>query len=672
MNYEKLTKAELIKKIKTLEKKLAKDTPRHSSRIKANKKDFSLSEKDKILHELHSKEIQLEMQNLELTEAQSLLEESRNRYADLFDFAPLGFVSLNQKGIIIEINFICSQMLGIEKQKFEKAPFVTFVNKTDKQKFYEHLKKCKTNNRVTTQLSLRRNDGKFFDMELSSVSVSDFKNRTTIIRTAVIDISERKQAERAFYESEEKFRQLAENINDIFYIIDLENKKIFYVSPAFENIFKRSSEELYQNPGSWALSIKEEDRERIFKAVEKQKLTGKFNEEYRIVRPDNSIRWIHARAFPIKNDTGTFVKIAGIAEDVTDRKEIENILRESGQRLSTIFREIPSMIIISSLKDGRCIDVNDSFTIITGYKRHEVITRYIEDIGIYINTSDLDFISKKVMIEGFARDLEVNIRTKKGAVKTILLNASKIEIKEELCILSVGTDISERKKSREQIESSLKEKEIMLKEMHHRVKNNLQVVSSLLNLQSNYITDTKAIEAFRISQNRIMSMALLHEKLYKAKNISQINFKDYIKDLTFNLTNSYSLTPNLVNLGLTVDNVPINMDIALNIGLIISELVSNSLKHAFPQLSNLENPSDYHSENEKIEINISLQRKNEDNLIMNVKDNGVGFPTHLNFKKTDSLGLQLVNTLVEQIGGNIELKRNGGTEFEIVIPSKKS
>jgi two-component sensor histidine kinase len=213
------------------------------------------------------------------------------------------------------------------------------------------------------------------------------------------------------------------------------------------------------------------------------------------------------------------------------------------------------------------------------------------------------------------------------------------------------------------VENSLKEKVVLLKEIHHRVKNNLQVISSLFNLQSAFIHDEEAKEIFMESQNRVKSMALLHEKLYLTKDSSSINFSEYLRDLITNLINSHKLKRNTIDLELKIDDLETNIDLAVYLGLIVNELVSNSFKHAFPE--------DKGFDGSKSKLDISLKNIEDKKHSIAVKDNGCGFPENLDFRNTNSLGMQLVISLVDQIKGTIELKRENGTEFTFTFEVKK-
>ena len=226
-----------------------------------------------------------------------------------------------------------------------------------------------------------------------------------------------------------------------------------------------------------------------------------------------------------------------------------------------------------------------------------------------------------------------------------------IAIQQSELYQQVQMELESRKRAEEQLKVSLKEKELLLKEVHHRVKNNLQIISSLLRLQSDYIKDEKALASFKDSQNRIRSMALIHEKLYQSKDLFRIDFAEYIRDLTGNLLRSYTARSQAITLRINAKDIWLNLDTAISCGLIINELVSNSLKHAFTP-ANPEN---------RIEVNIHSSSNNK--FILTVRDNGVGFPQDLDFQDTESLGLQLVCTFIEQLEGTIELDRSQGTTF---------
>jgi two-component sensor histidine kinase len=224
------------------------------------------------------------------------------------------------------------------------------------------------------------------------------------------------------------------------------------------------------------------------------------------------------------------------------------------------------------------------------------------------------------------------------------LNALNEQLKQE---------ITEREHAEVQLRASLEEKEMLLKEIHHRVKNNLQVISSLLNLQASYLKDENISEIFRETRNRVKAMALVHEQLYRSRDMARIESADYIRTLIHEVYHSYKAKPGYLTLNVNVDKIPIDVDRAILCGLIINELVTNSLKYAFPDAKNGE-------------IHIGFQLNN-DKYALTISDNGIGFPEDLDFQNTESLGLQLVCSLSKQLHGDIELDRSNGTTFRITF-----
>lgn len=219
-------------------------------------------------------------------------------------------------------------------------------------------------------------------------------------------------------------------------------------------------------------------------------------------------------------------------------------------------------------------------------------------------------------------------------------------------------DITERKRTEEQIRASLREKEVLLKEIHHRVKNNMQVIISLLNLQSKHVKDKHDLEILKDSQNRIKSMALIHDKLYQSKDLASIDFAEYIENLASHVFNTYSVSSSAIKLVADIKDVPLDINTAIPCGLIINELISNSLKYAFP-------------DGQEGEIRIKLYASKDDTFTLIVSDKGIGLPEDLDFRNIKSLGLQVVVALVEQLKATIERDRSEGTAFKIVFKKPK-
>ena len=371
--------------------------------------------------------------------------------------------------------------------------------------------------------------------------------------------------------------------------------------------------------------------------------------------------------------------------DYAAELERSNKLKEE---LEIVINNSPVVVFLWKYEDGWPIEfVSENITRL-GYEVEDFTSNRIlyKDI-VYPEDLERMAVELKLHVETGCADYtsEYRILTKSGEVRwvderTVIQRNEEGEVHLQGIIL----DITEHKKAEDAL---LQMEEIRKKEIHHRIKNNLQVISTLLYLESGNFTDQDVIEAFRDSQHRVKSMALVHEKLYQSEDMVSVDFADYIKNLTGYLFQSYSLDSERVSLKLDVEKVFLGMDTAVPLGIIVNELVSNSLKHAFSGEKEGEiyielrrskeysareekSPEDSgnkrvrHPDSEKTGLK-SAARNIEDRLILIVRDNGRGFPEELDFRGTASLGLQLVTTLVDQIEGDIELDRSRGTEFKI-------
>ncbi|NEQ78662.1 MAG: histidine kinase, partial [Okeania sp. SIO2C9] len=270
-------------------------------------------------------------------------------------------------------------------------------------------------------------------------------------------------------------------------------------------------------------------------------------------------------------------------------------------------------------------------------------------IGFFDQKSELSRFILEFLASSKATASQVINIPIKDSIRNYLIGVQKYQ--QNSAAVAVGIDITEQKLAEEALRKSLKEKEILLQEVHHRVKNNLQVISSLLDLQSSSLKDTKTIELFRESYNRVRSMALVHERLYSSASLEKINFAEYIETLACHLIQSYGLSTKPIEIKIDCQEVFLNLDKAITCGLIINELISNALKYAFPQ-----------QRGGVVEIRLKCEGEQ---LFLTIKDNGVGLPKDLNWQAPSTLGLQLVQILTQQLEGELELEPSQGTQFRI-------
>lgn len=310
---------------------------------------------------------------------------------------------------------------------------------------------------------------------------------------------------------------------------------------------------------------------------------------------------------------------------------------------------------------------------VSGYGKDEILSGKITLTELVVPEDQPSVFENRKKLKSNPRlviENELRIRKKNGETKWVRKIIRGIESAPEGSgnFQGLAYDITERKMAEEALE---KIERIRIKEVHHRIKNNLQVISSLLSLQAEKFDDREVIEAFRESQNRVASIAMIHEELHGGESPDSLDFAGYLQKLTSDLFNSYRVGKDGINLTLELESVRLGMDTAIPLGIIVNELVSNSLKHAFPGINegeiciSLRNEEKPEFENEIFDSVPDSPENSNFHYILTVSDNGKGIPDDIDFRTTDSLGLQLITILIDQIDGSIELKRDQGTEFTL-------
>jgi len=383
-----------------------------------------------------------------------------------------------------------------------------------------------------------------------------------------------------------------------------------------------------------------------------------FNIFFRYLRQKGEIKYINKKGRIIVDDRNEVTKIFGISQDITELKKTEEQLKIFG-----LFEKMLSEIYIFRQKDFSFLYANEDALRNIGctldeLKKHtfsEILKDFETDSFKKITTPLVKNKKDKIVFFG-------NICREDHSFYPVEIHLQLIKQNESWesfpsfsnnVYLAVVLDLTERKRTEKELASSLQEKELLIKEIHHRVKNNLQVISSLLNLQKSYVKNDHINHIIDESRDRIRSMALLHEKLYQSKNLSLINIKSYIHELAHNLINTYCVSGKNIKLEINSDDENINIDLGISLGLIINEFISNSIKHGF-------------KESQEGIISILFTRSEGNKYYLSVKDNGTGLPEGFDFEKTKTLGLQLVKSLVHQINGKLYINKKSGTEFKVV------
>ena len=356
---------------------------------------------------------------------------------------------------------------------------------------------------------------------------------------------------------------------------------------------------------------------------------------------------------PIETHEGTMV-LSSIV-DISSRKRSE-------ERFRQVVELAPNAMVMIS-RWGLIEMVNAQAERVFGYNRTEMLGNHVEMLvpkrfrQNHPNLRDWFFSGPVSRPMGAGRDLYA--LRKDGSEFPVEIGLNPIETDEGTMVLSAIVDISDRKHKEESIQSALREKDVLLGEIHHRVKNNLQIVYSLLDLQSTNIDDEKVLGMMRQSQNRIRSMALIHQTLYKSKDFARVDFRSFLDALVPNLISSYLAHPERISLSINSDSVLLPINAAIPCGLVVSELISNALKHGFP--NNIEG-----------QITIDRAHHTDATVILSVADNGVGIPEGFDITQTPTLGLQLVSMLADQLGGELSIRRSDPTRFAIQFPLHKA
>jgi PAS domain S-box-containing protein len=465
---------------------------------------------------------------------------------------------------------------------------------------------------------------------------------------------EQNQAERALRESEEKYRSLVEATSD--WIWEVDNEGVYtYTNSKIKDILGYEPEEIIgKTPFDFMAPDEQERLAGWFRdTIESRKpFEGMVNTN---IHKDGRHVLLETSGVPIVDPDGNLLGYRGIDRNITRRKQAEEALRESEEKYRSILENIEEAYYEVDIA-GRFTFFNDSLSKITGYSADETMGTNIrsytdQNCAMEGAKAFRDVYTTGKSVKGFSWE----ITRKDGGKKHAEVSASLIRDGrgKGIGFLGIIRDVSERKQAEQQIKSSLKEKETLLKEIHHRVKNNMQIIISLLRLQSANIKDKKYAGLFKDSANRMKSVALIHETLYRSKDLANIDFNGYVKNIANPLIRTYTVDPDRIKLNATIEDVSLGLDNAIPCGLIINELISNALKYAFP-------------EDGIGEIEINLRSINEDEMELTVSDNGIGIPAEIDVEKTESLGLQLVQLLAEdQLDGTLELDRDGGTVFRI-------
>ncbi len=587
-----------------------------------------------------------------LNENPSLNQNEHTDFESFYDHAPIAYLALDREKNIHEINAAAAEILGINKNVAIGKNIISFLDGNDKKYFSElFIKSFEKKEKIAAEFNLEISGRKIFTNMIFIPSDESTEDKN--LKIFFSDVTSKKIAEHIKDESEKRFRLMADNSPVMIWMIDAANDIVYMNQTKLDFLGIKAEELTFEN---WLETRHPEDRQKFLNvlsdAVKKQE---KFSIEIRVKDAEGNYRWLLDTAAPKFTDDGSFAGFIGSGIDITERRAAEKVIKDSEERFRRMADSSQVMIWMTDANNNLEY-MNKTKLGFLGKDQDEINyktwieSRHPDDRETFLQTLKKAAKNKR----GFS--IEVRVKNAEGNYRWLLDSAAPRYSDDGSFagFIGSGIDITEEKAFRAYLQKSLKEKEVLLMEIHHRVKNNLQIITSLLSLQSSRVKDEETLEIFRTSQDRVRSMALLHEKLYKSKDIHRINIREYFEDLINYLMTSYNQV-NKVNLKLQILDVQVDINLSITLGLIINELISNSIKHAFKGKNSGE-------------IYVELSRTGRrDELQLIVADNGIGFPKDFNIEKSDSLGLELVRTLVVQHDGKFKMLRDHLTKFIITL-----
>ncbi len=454
----------------------------------------------------------------------------------------------------------------------------------------------------------------------------------------------------------ERFDLAVRGSNDGIWDWNLTSNYVYYSGRCAE-MLGCTVADMKGDPNSWTNRILEEDRALVLETVRKC-LDGEIDclqSEYRMRRFDGRILWIYGRATACRTDDGSTYRMTGFLTDITRRKEAEDNMQREHDLLEAVVEGTSDVVYIKD-KDLRYVKLNSAGESFLGIHKGMAIGHRVQELAIQEWAVKVREHELRVLATGRWESVEHVIPTPGGAKSIWLANRGpwRDSSGTVIGVIGISRDITELKLTEERVRASLVEKEVLLKEIHHRVKNNLQVISGLLYLKSEHVDLPEVKEALQESRGRVQSIALIHEQLYKAADLAQVDFAEYFAPWKEHAMELLGADPQRIRVVCDIDPVLLAVDQAIPCALIMNELVSNAVKYAFPG-----------TRLGRVEVQLKMMR---DACRLSVADDGVGLPESCSLEQTPSLGLHLVGILTRQLKGAATIDRSAGTRIQVQFP----
>lgn len=465
---------------------------------------------------------------------------------------------------------------------------------------------------------------------------------------------------RKLKESESSWRRIIDGALEGFFQSDAEGHFIRANQAMAKILGYDSAEELIKSsePLASTLYVEPGKREEYKKMMQEKGEVRGFLFQAR--RRDGTTCWLLENARAITDRKGKLLYYEGYVQDVTNAKKTAENLMETKAQLESLIHAAADLIYFKD-KNGKYVIVNKAFEQMFALAREKILGK-----------NDAEILPADLALQCIASDAAALRELRPTTIEETLVTSNGKKVVFETIkapvfgpdsslvgLVGISRDITQRKKTEEELRNLVQEKEILLREIHHRVKNNMQVISSLLSLQAQKLTDNQAVQALKECQERIRSMALVHDKLYQQQAFHRIEFSSYLRTLATHLFHAYQIDSRLIRLRVEAEEIHLNLNTAIPCGLIVNELITNALKHAF-------------APGQGGEIVVGLSRTEGGQLLLTVKDNGRGLPADFNINQSPSLGLEIVNILVNQLGGSLKVATAAGTEFQVIFAEQNS
>ncbi len=615
--------------------------------------DLTLEKERLFGEQRHSRELREELGRR--LAAERKLRESERRFRTLVETMNESLAEVDENGVFTYVNRKLTEMLGYAKEEIIGRARTDLLAGPDSNQAKEWFAQGKERGVGTYECVLRGQGGREVPVIISSQPIYDPDGRFQGVVDVLTDITEQKKAEHALRDSEQRLQLAVEGASLSLWDWNIQTGEMVFSKNAAE-MLGYAPDEISPHYTAWGALVHPDDQRSIRKAFNAHVKgeTPVYENEHRLRHRSGRWIWNFARGRVIEWDgSGNPLRMIGVNFDITDRKEAEQALRESEEKYRELAELLPQFIFEIDEK-GRFTFLNRS-GLEAGGCTQEDVDRGLSPLEVIV-PEDVEAVAQdmaKALRGEKLAGLEYTALRKDGTTFPVIgYFAPILKDRQPVGIRGVGVDISDLKAKERQIQESLKEKVTLLSEIHHRVKNNLQIMSSMLAIQSEYRGDDPFREVFEDIRNRIWSMALVHEGLYGSDNLSEINADHYLRRLLTGVRSAYWMTRHRVAVKIDVEDISLELDTAVPCGLIINELFTNALKHAFP--------GERHGE-----IRVSLGALGKEQIVLEVSDDGIGLPEELDIEDPKSFGLNLVSLLTQQLRGDITLDRSAGTRYHI-------